>query len=97
MRISDWSSDVCSSDLAGDDGGGWGFVIVMQRRPAADALRENARIIRAADHHADRSACAQRQKGLETVMFEHGIAPGEQDEIEVGKIGRATCRERRCK
>src|SRR3546814_7194235 len=32
MRISDWSSDVCSSDLNRDGGGGLGFQSSLQRR-----------------------------------------------------------------
>src|SRR3546814_7200172 len=36
MRISDWSSDVCSSDLVGDDGGRGGA------RARARALEEEA-------------------------------------------------------
>src|SRR3546814_20206202 len=41
MRISGWSSDVCSSDLAFSFGSALaGFCVLMSRRPGADLLSE---------------------------------------------------------
>src|SRR3546814_9133593 len=35
MRISDWSSDVCSSDLAGDDTGGLPVIVLVDSGSAS--------------------------------------------------------------
>src|SRR3546814_7420108 len=46
MRISDWSSDVCSSDLTGDHG--------LDRRRCAVAVVELTGKVDAADHRRER-------------------------------------------
>src|SRR3546814_12387494 len=86
MRISDWSSDVCSSDLtlriervglAAQDVGQW-MAIDRQRlvlgQPAVDLLIANRQDLR-----------RERADGL-----------AERDAQIVGKIGKESCRERGC-
>src|SRR3546814_2069809 len=68
MRISDWSSDVCSSDLLAKQ---------LGRAPANETLNR----IDAVPGFLDRAKCDVEQH----------IVP-----VEVGEIGRASCRERVC-
>src|SRR3546814_9470872 len=82
MRISDWSSDVCSSDLAIVVG--WATDHAIRAAPMAAHIRHDLpqrvdRVERGgaaggeiAEHHADQ--CRDRE----------------------GEIGRASCREREC-
>src|SRR3546814_1373554 len=53
MRISDWSSDVCSSDLAATQHPG-AFGCILQAFPAGEAGRE---------HHAPDAICPERING----------------------------------
>src|SRR3546814_10115546 len=83
MRISDWSSDVCSSDLARLDAGHVfriGRVAAHLNRVAAGRQREGGAGQQQADakstHPAARAARSRRVHAL--------------------KIGRASCRERVC-
>src|SRR3546814_1242647 len=92
MRISDWSSDVCSSDL-GDLGGRGAHGVVVDReprrvagpRPAQQELRTGA----------DLGGAAQCRRGVHTrprpTVFFRSSASGTGPEI-----GRAYCRERVC-
>src|SRR3546814_1735665 len=86
MRISDWSSDVCSSDLcigcasAPADGGGAfgtdiGKIICV---PARSAMAE----VQSKTRH-------RQQQQFVTDKHRHPVARA--------KIGRASCRERMCK
>src|SRR3546814_2538837 len=97
MRISDWSSDVCSSDLNGED---QGMPVLGRRMPSAESQAGNA-------ERDDGNACefARRQRL-------HENKPGDQrhqqrpkparDRIDLAEIavtieiGRASCRERVC-
>src|SRR3546814_4189548 len=85
MRISDWSSDVCSSDLLqGAADGGVGAVPLTQRVAApvhADRLCDRA----VHHHHGTREI-----GGAEQAV--HGEF-GDQRRL---AIGRASCRERVC-
>src|SRR3546814_6588400 len=80
MRISDWSSDVCSSDLVDDPGKVpiriAGVPVKMSLTPGA----VNRRAPLLGEHTRLRLA-------------EAGVS---EDEIELLKIGRASCRERVC-
>src|SRR3546814_14102590 len=88
MRISDWSSDVCSSDLQADrrdlrQGGG--------KRPGCEA----ARAVRTVDPGRGRVRALQgrvrRQARRGRAQPEHPAGGAQADRAE---IGRATCRER---
>src|SRR3546814_9251889 len=102
MRISDWSSDVCSSDLA--------FVIDVERQGAVaqlvDAIggrygeprREGARIARdiilpaaARVGAAGLGAHLPRRAIIVEVAGARFVG-----RVEIGEIGRASCRERVC-
>src|SRR3546814_3526801 len=84
MRISDWSSDVCSSDLGHQREGGH----VMGHHGAGADHRPGADLIAADDRGvgADRGAAANRRRA-ELVL---ALDPGARG------IGRASCRERVC-
>src|SRR3546814_17841979 len=86
MRISDWSSDVCSSDL---------LATLLRIAPAGDpAAVELRRQIELASHYglfrpgqAFTEALDRGGRGPEMVVIPHGA---------VRKIGRASCRARGC-
>src|SRR3546814_20596136 len=96
MRISDWSSDVCSSDLHGLEG-------TLKDKQAAGACADDAKF---ADELGDMVELARtpndRQRHAHAVA--HG--PGEGEIIAAhhaipidgidDEIGRASCRERVC-
>src|SRR3546814_10975499 len=78
MRISDWSSDVCSSDLAGDQG-------LLLRRPAL-ALEEAARDLPRGEGlllvvHGEREEIGTRPRRslADGGAQHHGVAIGRQD------------------
>src|SRR3546814_8189744 len=94
MRISDWSSDVCSSDLLFpgrrtvrlEDDVPRGRVAKFQKFDAIGAGDE-----RIGGVAGDENAVALAQRFIAEAHF------AGEDEIEaVGKIGRASCRERGC-
>src|SRR3546814_3695554 len=83
MRISDWSSDVCSSDLAGPHH----HFVRAGDAVAATALRRIPADVQQ-DGNAGRRKRA-RQGGQPMTPIELGA-------IIIGEIGRASCRERVC-
>src|SRR3546814_14526610 len=102
MRISDWSSDVCSSDLveypvAGADVGlQLEFLDVLQQR-AADAVHDAFRHPGRARREHDVERVVERHPG-EAQGRRRGVAEiagpegGAGDRRAVGQIGRASCR-----
>src|SRR3546814_13509364 len=112
MRISDWSSDVCSSDLRNRRGGGPALT------PAVGAHRHHQRV--AVDANLDlidqlalalgprAGRPADRQPNLERAADAHAIEAPDRvaalgrlagrgsGEEDQGKIGRASCRVRVC-
>src|SRR3546814_11020851 len=108
LRISDWSSDVCSSDLEGtEDDLGQGLKIVQDQRESADIenllqeLRDN--IVLAAERPeqpCERDVDPDQDGGQKADV---GSAKAEaavnvsDDRLHELKIGRAACRERVCK
>src|SRR3546814_18373153 len=99
MRISDWSSDVCSSDLYSSDGRGTNVIIV--RSPIVHGLVrrgiEDGRIdLQTVDSHfveqTQAAGFRQRREGLAYRLswLRPGVRPRKRE------IGRASCRERVC-
>src|SRR3546814_8060425 len=92
MRISDWSSDVCSSDLLHHRG----RALAVR---CADAVRPG---ITAADHHhmLARSADRAERRGAGFIIAGDALVLlGEEIHREMDarkQIGRASCRERVC-
>src|SRR3546814_6832664 len=98
MRISDWSSDVCSSDLAGsdmDDGADFSF----------DGARSfkitSARDWNIFDHWSDDWPDKEHYVSQHAVTQDQCEAFGTllasgANERDLEKIGRASCRERVC-
>src|SRR3546814_15023838 len=105
MRISDWSSDVCSSDLG--DGGfqpdGWE---THERLPFAEVQAILARADIVFCHGGTGSLVTGTQAGCRVIAMPRTAARGEhyddhQEEIVTAfaarEIGRAACRERVCR
>src|SRR3546814_17299321 len=104
MRISDWSSDVCSSDLQGDGAAGRRLQAdVVQRRLGA-AVGERYRLkAHGAAGNAERTGARriddlrllveQREDALRgsQAVLQHGVQLAEALQRQ---IGRASCRER---
>src|SRR3546814_12919446 len=92
MRISDWSSDVCSSDLALD------ARETVEAR--GDLVVGNAHVQR----HRDRSErvlhiVASRHRQVDArnrAAIAIAVAHHDAEAVTVGEIGRASCRERVC-
>src|SRR3546814_6335865 len=84
MRISDWSSDVCSSDLRFDFEGELAVVIgkAGRRIPAARALE-----------HVAGYTCMAENSVRDFQRHSAQVTPGKNF---ARKIGRASCRERVC-
>src|SRR3546814_4671759 len=96
MRISDWSSDVCSSDLYRrldhvKHGIIAGIVAVVGVGKVGARLRQHL------EEQPDAAPAARRLQCPEMAQV---AAVHRQDEVEVGEvageIGRASCRERAC-
>src|SRR3546814_11903411 len=109
MRISDWSSDVCSSDLAVEPGEGG---IGIARHPAREAAMEDQRLAdeqqqgedRPHAHHRVHPPEIEAAEAAPQIELRHHVEPARPDEENGGarlpdeaKIGRASCRESVCK
>src|SRR3546814_17380835 len=90
MRISDWSSDVCSSDLNLDEHVDRGAVDRQDRRALAGRQRPDyRRLFAVADEPLvadDGHLAGDRQRA----------GAGARDGADLHQIGRASCRERGC-
>src|SRR3546814_18174409 len=89
LRISDWSSDVCSSDLAHEAG-----QVIGTGALAADAVVGDE----AADRHA-RAILQQRQHrggDIAADVLDIDVDAVREGRRELRAIGRASCRERVC-
>src|SRR3546814_18532590 len=105
MRISDWSSDVCSSDLFAEfDALAFENVRKLQAVAAEIGLQRTHRRAHLLRAHFDR-AVAGRQRAAHVVFdaIDDGRARRSPDAIEITteqaeqqQIGRASCRERVC-
>src|SRR3546814_13982697 len=103
MRISDWSSDVCSSDLGGLDADVDDVIVLLDRHRGAFARRaawhQSGRTLANLPVHERRERrlvetavakwCHKRREGT----LKHGIAPCPRPQIRY-QSGRASCRER---
>src|SRR3546814_17471662 len=112
MRISDWSSDVCSSDLRGDDSTQEFIEIrIAQRDPGFPCHRMRLRQKRQRKVAAERrwpmqafplAAPLHHQPTVLIVQFRHQIgreayAANGKEQTRTVKNGRASIRERVCK
>src|SRR3546814_17472377 len=98
MRISDWSSDVCSSDLhlpahpgapIGDDTGEDDIDSHRQKREGDQPPAE----LHQTDH-ADGDKLDHRRPDVEQQEIEHGVDALGDALYDLGQIGSASCRER---
>src|SRR3546814_11764364 len=98
MRISDWSSDVCSSDLWGSALAG-GFDLVISNPPYV-ALHEMADLAPEVARYDPRAALVAGPDGLDayrtiSIDLRRLMAPGgRSEERRVGKECVRTCRSR---
>src|SRR3546814_14543287 len=93
MRISDWSSDVCSSDLGGAH---------LDPRIGPLARLSHARADAAPGRGADQPRRRQWRfpgTGADLLRPSRGVSRVERAALRIGhaEIGRASCRERMCK
>src|SRR3546814_9158832 len=95
MRISDWSSDVCSSDLAGG-GLGRAHALLLASRGAKIVVND---LGGATDGTGESISAAQKVvEDIEAIGGEavaNGASVTDYRAVEA-KIGRASCRERVC-
>src|SRR3546814_1311281 len=90
MRISDWSSDVCSSDLETN-------ALVHRARRVADLEAHVPQQVENLLHHllaARRQLVGQQEQQVDVRLRGELAAPVAADRDE--QIGRASCRERVC-
>src|SRR3546814_13533706 len=98
MRISDWSSDVCSSDLTDPDlplqppAGRSGRPETARQSYSIDAVNEFDPIL---DLMYD--FCDAMELDVDTLSHESGAAQLEINFEHDDEIGRASCRERGCR
>src|SRR3546814_12360330 len=92
MRISDWSSDVCSSDLAGivtNHGGTTSHAAIVSRELRVPAIVGTGNATEVIAENQDITiSCADGDVGT--------IYDGTIDFSVTEEIGRASCREREC-
>ena len=66
---------------------GWRrVVVVVGAGPWAGG--EDAGVVGPADHDADPARLAKRQEGVERLLFEEGVAAGEQEDVEIPALGQ---------
>src|SRR3546814_13315558 len=100
MRISDWSSDVCSSDLAACvREGRAGFRLLGHRRTpgpgcAGQGLRRGPQQVEVATWQSQRAAKPRRRRGAVSDRLERLAAHARSEERRVGKECVSTCRSR---
>src|SRR3546814_20611128 len=92
MRISDWSSDVCSSDLRADVVRA--AVLVLQVVGVLPHVQAQDRGVARADALHERAVQVGAALDRELAGLVH--AKPRPAAAEAGKIGRASCREREC-
>src|SRR3546814_12784040 len=94
MRISDWSSDVCSSDLQTDPETGTADVV----RRCTGGLICPAQAVERLKHFVSRTAFDIEGLGRKHIaaFWQDGLLRTPADIFRLKEIGRASCRERVC-
>src|SRR3546814_18106987 len=96
MRISDWSSDVCSSDLKGvedvEDAARGRLAVKLRQRDRIDARQRHEGQETEDDQRPDRAPDAVLELGRLTEFRKAEI--GRSEERRVGKEGVSSCRSR---
>src|SRR3546814_14277585 len=90
MRISDWSSDVCSSDLQ---------VVLVGAEPVEDVDPVRRRDLKPSDDVGERAVEARSVREIVVIAVAHALAQESFDlaAVEAVEIGRASGRARVCK
>src|SRR3546814_17654755 len=89
MRISDWSSDVCSSDLDG-----FSTPAISSWRLFESNVRRVATKVSTFESHVQDSESTIRNLRLVVLTYRHAVLPARSDELRVGKACVRTCRTR---
>src|SRR3546814_17955238 len=90
MRISDWSSDVCSSDLAcGARGQHGGLPVLLGAGDRGGLHLDAVEKVQSAEQLCHRLGAARHLR-----LIERGPRDGRSEERRVGKEGVSTCRSR---
>src|SRR3546814_12856604 len=89
MRISDWSSDVCSSDLAMAQRA---QVTLVPGATESECLRASRRM----PDPQDRDAFARIVRVWQYAAYARRLPDEAEFDAMLGKLGRASCRERVC-
>src|SRR3546814_5013036 len=97
MRISDWSSDVCSSDLSRLNSSGTGAISFTSNAAISFSSPDTAQTIRLGGTNTDNNSLATQitNNGLGITSFTK-LDAGTWILTNPNKIGRASCRERVC-
>src|SRR3546814_7415513 len=77
MRISDWSSDVCSSDLEGDN--------VEEMKSKAEALAQVAMKLGQAIYEKEQAAASPGGADAESAKADEDVVDAEFSEVEIGR------------
>src|SRR3546814_11904193 len=98
MRISDWSSDVCSSDLSSGEAGNDDHARARRTVPGVTIAGALAALLSALALYAGSGNCRWR---LPAALCRHGKVTGLVLALMslaawIAEIGRASCRERVC-
>src|SRR3546814_16882966 len=106
MRISDWSSDVCSSDLIGFENGqvghGGSAILKLSKKKGAEALPRHPDSSPIAGLCFRQGSLGLSNDRLEGVAFMHCdigqdlAIQFDTRKLQTVQIGRASCRERVC-
>src|SRR3546814_4528772 len=94
MRISDWSSDVCSSDLTKDDLDAYALESHRRGKAATEAGHFQREIVGVEIDTPDGRQTHLVDEGIRFDATLEGIAGVKI--LQEGAIGRASCRERVC-
>src|SRR3546814_12042343 len=96
MRISDWSSDVCSSDLvAAVNGGRYSTDLHLQHDPSATQAFAETHVRRLEAMRRAGAGVERAADGSWTIAADH-VDRAAAYEARRHQIGRASCRERVC-
>src|SRR3546814_4922498 len=94
MRISDWSSDVCSSDLLDD---AKRFAETVRKEYPDQMLAYNCSPSFNWEANIDKATIAKFQKEIAAMGYKYQfVTLAGFHQLNHGKIGRASCRDRVC-
>src|SRR3546814_19506834 len=96
MRISDWSSDVCSSDLAVPNSGIWSYSLVRSINIMIDRVQNKMEGVLEEEAYNHWMGIGRFFRGFRYAQLvqQYGDVPYRSEERRVGKECVSTCRSR---